>query len=80
MMVWSIKVLSVVCFVIDSLECSILEYVLCMVFSFIFFIKKDMFVYCLYFLEEILFYILDGLLLCYLNECGFILIDLVLFG
>jgi hypothetical protein len=74
------KVLVAVRFSTDSLERSILEHALRMVFSFTFPTEDDTPAYRLHLLEEILSYILDGLLLRYPNERGLILIDLVLFG
>ena len=74
------KVLAAVTFASDSLERSILEHALRLVFSFVFPTQKDTPAHRLHLLEEILGYVLDGLLLRYPNERGLILIDLILFG
>jgi hypothetical protein len=74
------RVLAEVRFATDSLERSILEHALRMVFSFIFPTEDDTPAHRLHLLEEFLSYIMDGLLLRYPNERGLILIDLVLFG
>ncbi|MEQ8705626.1 MAG: hypothetical protein RIC19_16990 [Phaeodactylibacter sp.] len=75
------KVLAKVTFATNTLERSILEHALRMVFSFVFPTGVNSTpTYRLHLLEELLAYILDGLLLRYPNERGLILIDLVLFG
>lgn len=74
------KLLQAINFATDALERSILEHALRLVFSFVYPTQDNAPAQRLHLLEQLLAYVLEGLLLRYPNQRGLILIDLVLFG
>ncbi len=74
------KLLNAIPFATDTLERSILEHALRLVFSFIYPAQDGTPTQRLHLLEQLLAYVLEGLLFRYPNQRGLILIDLVLFG